>query len=97
MTEEKLAEVANPDHPVFTPRERAAIRFAGAMSRNEADNAAALFQDMREFFDDAQIVEIGFAVATLHGMNIFNNMFDIEPEDHVMVSMTGMPTEEAAE
>ena len=30
-------------------------------------------------------------------MNIFNNMFDIEPEDHVMVSMTGMPTDEAAE
>ena len=29
--------------------------------------------------------------------NIFNNMFDIEPEDHVMVSMTGMPTDEAAE
>ena len=97
MTEEKLAEVTNPDHPVFTPRERAAMRFAGVMSRNEIDKGAALFDEMREFFDDAQIVKIGFAIATLHGMNIFNNMFDIEPEDHVMVSMTGMPTNEAAE
>ncbi len=97
MTEEKLAEVANPDHPVFTPRERAVMHFAGAMSRNETDKGATLFEEMREFFDNAQIVEIGFAIATLHGMNIFNNMFDIEPEDHVMVSMTGMTAEEAAE
>ena len=67
------------------------------MSQNETDAAEALFAEMRVFFDDAQIVEIGFAVATLHGMNIFNNMFDIDPEDHVMVSMTGMPEEQAAE
>ena len=72
------------------------LRFAGAMSQNETDAAEGLFAEMRVFFDDAQIVEIGFAVATLHGMNIFNNMFDIEPENQVMVSMTGMPEEQAA-
>ena len=67
------------------------------MSQHETDAAEGLFAEMRVFFDDAQIVEIGFAVATLHGMNIFNNMFDIEPENQVMVSMTGMPEEQAAE
>ena len=67
------------------------------MSQNETAAAEGLFAEMRVFFDDAQIVEIGFAVATLHGMNIFNNMFDIEPENQVMVSMTGMPEEQAAE
>ena len=97
MTEEKLAEVHNPEHPVFTPRERAVLRFASAMSQNGTENADALFAEMREFFDDVQLVEIGFTVATLHGMNIFNNMFGIEPEDHAMESLTGMPTQDAAE
>ena len=67
------------------------------MSQNETENADALFAEMREFFDDAQLVEIGFTVATLHGMNIFNNMFGIEPEDHAMESLTGMPKQDAAE
>ena len=97
MTEEKLAEVQNPDHPIFTPRERAVLRFASAMSQNETDNSEALFAAMREFFDYAQLVEIGFAIATLHGMNIFNNMFGIEPESHAMESLTGMPVQDAAE
>ena len=49
MTEEKLAEVQNPDHPIFTPRERAVLRFASAMSQNETDNVDTLFKAMREF------------------------------------------------
>tara|TARA_B100000676_G_scaffold312886_1_gene389570 strand:+ start:5757 stop:6050 length:294 start_codon:yes stop_codon:yes gene_type:complete len=97
MTEEKLAEVQNPDHSIFTPRERAVLRFAAAMSQNETDNANALFEEMREFFDDAQLVEIGFTIATLHGMNIFNNMFGIEPESHAMESLTGALVQDAAE
>ena len=67
MTEEKLAEVHNPDHPVFTPRERAVLRFASAMSQNGTENADALFGEMREFFDDAQLVEIGFKWARSMG------------------------------
>ena len=71
--------------------------FASAMSQNETAEAESLFAEMRQFFDEAAIVEIGMAVATLHGMNIFNNMFGIEPEDHQMVSRTGMPEQAAAE
>ena len=52
---------------------------------------------MRRYFDDAQLVEIGFVVTTLHGMNQFNNMFGIEPEDGPMESLTGMPERDAAD
>ncbi|MEM7250684.1 MAG: hypothetical protein AAF493_04640 [Pseudomonadota bacterium] len=85
-----MAALGDPDDPIFTARERAVLRFASAMSRNQAEVADGLFDEMREFFDDAQLVEIGFAVTTLHGMNQFNNFFGIEPEDEPMVSYTGM-------
>jgi alkylhydroperoxidase family enzyme len=95
MTEAKLAQVNDPDNAVFSPRERAVLHFATAMSRNDNSQADALFAEMRKFYDDAQLVEIGFAITTLHGMNLFNNMFGIEPEDHPMESETGMRSAEA--
>ena len=61
------------------------------------DDAEALFAEMRRFFDDAQLVEIGFVVTTLHGMNQFNNMFGIEPEDRPMESLTGLADAQAAD
>ena len=97
MTEDKLARVHDPDDEIFTAEESAVLRFASAMSQNETAEAESLFAEMRQFFDEDAIVEIGMAVATLHGMNIFNNMFGIEPEDHQMVSRTGMPEQAAAE
>ena len=68
----------------------------GATHGEEAD---AAFAGLREHFDEPQIVEMGFAIATLAGMNLFNNMFGIEPEDQPMVSRTGLdlPTPFAAE
>jgi len=56
---------------------------------NSADCDAA-FEGMTPFFDEAQLVELGLAIATLTGMNLFNNMFGIETEGHPMVSHTGM-------
>ena len=58
------------------------LKFTTAMinSRGNANEAACdeAFTEMREFFDEPQMVEIGLAVATLTGMNLFNNMFGIE-------------------
>ena len=67
------------------------------MSRNNSGLAKELFIGMRKYFDDAQIVEIGFAIATLHGMNIFNNMFGIELDENIIISMTGFKEHNAAE
>jgi len=97
MTEDKLARVHDPDDEIFTAEERTVLRFASAMSQNETAETVFLFAEMRQFFDEAAIVEIGMAVATLHGMNIFNNMFGIEREDHQMVSQTGLSGQAAAE
>ena len=90
MTEDKIAEVEKPDSPVFDERERAVLKFTEAMCRNERDKAETLVEDLRQFFDEAAIVEMGFAITTLIGMNLFNNVFHIEPESTPMVSYTGV-------
>ena len=75
---------------MFTDKQRAVLRFVTTMITNDTAASAERFEEMRAFFDEPQIVEIGFAIATLAGMNLFNNMFDIEPEPEQMVSYTGL-------
>lgn len=88
---------------MFEPRERAVLKFTAAMidSRGNANSAEcdAAFEQMKPFFDEAQLVELGLAIATLTGMNLFNNMFGIETEGRPMVSQTGLndATDAAAE
>ena len=65
------------------------------MCQNDNAQAEARVAELKQHFDEAQIVEIAFAVTTLHGMNMFNNMFHIEPEDAPMVSYTGVADEGA--
>ncbi|MBT6276316.1 MAG: hypothetical protein HOI95_19555 [Chromatiales bacterium] len=97
MTEKKLMNVHDATSDVFTERERAVLNFVTTMSTNDTASADDAFAGMRPFFDEPQLVEIGLAVATLHGMNLFNNMFGIEPEGHPMESFTGVDKSMAAE
>ena len=90
MTEDKLLQAHDIDSEAFTPRERAALRFATVMARNNVAEADAVFAEAREYFDEAQIVELGLTVATFLGLNLFNNIFGIEPEAEVIENRTGM-------
>ena len=80
---------------MFTDEERVALEFATVMAANEGAEADELFERVRGHFDDGQIVELAFFVATLHGLNLFNNMLDIQPEDRPMFSQTAL--DEAAD
>ena len=83
MTEEKLSRIDDIEADVFSAAERAVLAYASAMASNETERAEELVANLRPHFDDAQIVEITFAVAIQHGLNLFNNMLDIEPEEVV--------------
>ena len=90
MTEAKLSQVHDIDSEVFTPRERAAMRLATVMAQNNAAEADAVFADLQQYFDEAQIVELGLTISTFLGLNLFNNVFGIEPEADVIENHTGM-------
>ena len=44
--------------PAFTPRERAALAYADAVVRRDAEVSETCFTRLREHFTDAQIVEV---------------------------------------
>lgn len=56
--------------PFFSDRERAALSWAEAVTRlGEHGVPDAVFDEVRRHFDDAQIVELTLAVATINAWN----------------------------
>ncbi len=75
----KAGELA--DDAAFDPREKALIRYAEELSRT-ATSSPETFAALREFYNDEEIVEITFSVATA---NMFNRLVsglgvELEPE-----------------
>jgi alkylhydroperoxidase family enzyme len=80
LTEEKIAALDDPTSGVFTPRERAAIRFAELMAVDHRSVDDAFFEELRRHFTDAEVVELGVAIALNLGLGRLNAMLAIEPE-----------------
>lgn len=80
MTEAKIAALDNLDSDLFGPRERAAIRFAELMAVDHLKADDAMFAELRRYFSNAEIVELGVSVALNLGLGRLNAMLGIEPE-----------------
>src|SRR6266853_2665956 len=70
--------------PLFSDREKAAIAWAEAMTRNTAKNDKAVWENMRRLFTDTEIVEISMACAMFNMINRLNDSFwtELEPEEY---------------
>jgi alkylhydroperoxidase family enzyme len=66
--------------PAFNERERAAIAWAEAMTKNTAARDEAVWQDMKRLFSEAEIVEISLACAMFNMINRLNDSFRTELE-----------------
>ena len=66
VTEEDLDKVRNVDDSDLPAEEKAAIRFARQLVEHPRDMGAA-FEEMKRYYTDAQIVEIGVIVAAYSG------------------------------
>lgn len=81
LTEEKIAQLENyEDSPVFTPREKSAIRFAEklAIDYDSMDNDE-FFIEMRQHFSDAEIVELGIVIGFDIAFGRLTRVFDADP------------------
>ena len=64
FSEEKLAAIADyVENPLFTPRERAALRYAEEMTQTSVDVPEDVFEELRRHFDDRQIVELTIEIS----------------------------------
>ncbi len=64
ITEEQLAELsAYNESQHFDPREKACIRYAEEMTRTPVEVPDAVFDELKRYFNSAQIVELSGMVA----------------------------------
>jgi alkylhydroperoxidase family enzyme len=70
FTQHQIDALSAGDMEPFTPAERAVIDYARqiALSNMEGHMSAALFEQLRAQFSEAQILELGTAMAVISGM-----------------------------
>jgi len=68
VTEELIAALPQYDtSELFTPREKAAIRFADILAGDHRQASPALFDALREHFTEPEILELGWRIVTFVG------------------------------
>lgn len=81
ITEEKLRGLGDYENaPAFTWEERAALRYADAMTSTPVEVPDEIFEGLRHFFDDPQIVELTSAFAWENYRARFDHALRIESE-----------------
>jgi len=104
ITEEQLRELCGfRKSGAFSATEKAALTYAEEMTRTPVDVADAVFQELRRFFDDRQIVELTSAIALENLRARFAHALDLPsdglcelPADHpVRRAIAGAPVSEA--
>lgn len=86
LTSEELEEMQSEawkKSDRFSERDKAAIAWSEAMTRNTAKQDAALWADMKRLFSEAEIVEISLCCGLFNLLNRFNDSLwvDLEPDD----------------
>lgn len=82
VTDEELREVANWRHSVILgERERTAIEYAEEMSKTPVRVSDELFERLKKYFSDEQIVELTASIAYENYRARFNHALDIGSEN----------------
>ncbi len=59
------------DSKLLTPREKAAVRYAEVLAGNHKQSDEKLFDDLREHFTEAEIMDLGWRIVTFVGYGRF--------------------------
>jgi alkylhydroperoxidase family enzyme len=77
----RLPEVE--DHPELDACDRAVVRYAEAVTTRSGRMRDAEISDLKEWFTDAQIVELTWRIALCGAFNRFNDALQIQIEPEV--------------
>jgi 4-carboxymuconolactone decarboxylase len=94
--EELLALPRYETSPIFGKADRLVLRFAEGMSRTPVDVPAELVEELREHFNDAQIVELTHLVALENLRGRFNLALGIEAAGFSTGRVCALPGPESA-
>jgi alkylhydroperoxidase family enzyme len=87
LTQDELEALKDDDYrtsPLFSARDKAAIAWSEAMTRNSAARDEAAWDEVRRQFNDAEIVEISLACAMFNMINRLNDSLwtELEPPEY---------------
>ena len=90
MSDEQLADLAEFERSArFDARQKAVLRYAEGMTRTPADVPEEVFEELKQYFSTAQIVELTAMIALENFRSRFNRALEIEsqsfcdlPSDH---------------
>jgi AhpD family alkylhydroperoxidase len=79
VTAEQLANIMNEDHACFSPRDRVVLRLADqiVMTNMHGELSGELHAELKPYFDDGQIFELGMVAGILTGMAKFIFVYDL--------------------
>jgi len=78
-TKEQIASLLDFENGSFDEREKAALRFGLAMTRDANRVSDTVFEELRRHFDEGEIVEIACVVGLFAYFNRFNEALQMEP------------------
>ena len=95
VTEEKLQGLADFEASrAFTQEEKAALRYAEAMARTPVEVSDAVFNELRRFYDERQIVELTSALAWENYRARFDHALGVEAEGFSEGAFCPLPVSE---
>jgi alkylhydroperoxidase family enzyme len=79
-TEDQIAHRADfRNRSDFSAAEKAALRFAEVLTLDSNNVDDELFSELRQHFDEGEIVELSAAIGLFNYFNRFNNALRMEP------------------
>jgi alkylhydroperoxidase family enzyme len=92
VTEEQLRELpAFEQSEAFSPLEKLVLRYAAAATRTPADVPEELFDELREHFSEAQLVELTAAITLENYRARFNHAFGMGSQGFSEGSFCAVP------
>ena len=82
ISEEKLAALSEyAENPLFTPAERAALRYTEEMTLSSVDVPDEVFDELKRHFNTEQIVDLTATIALENMRARFNRALQIESDN----------------
>ncbi|MGH9453775.1 MAG: carboxymuconolactone decarboxylase family protein [Terriglobia bacterium] len=79
MSDEELQRLETGDLEKFSPRERAALEFGCRLTKDSNLIGDNLFNELRQHFNEGEIVEIATVAGLFNYFNRVNNALQMEP------------------
>lgn len=82
FTKDEIDEMNNPGEAKLGDADKAALRYAEALTVNPGSIPESVFGDLRKHWSESQIVEITMIAALYNMINRFNEALKLDPEEY---------------